>query len=489
MKIYDAKHMSAADAFTIASEDITSADLMERASRAITSTLLELFPECQSILVVCGNGNNGGDGLCIARQLDSTGRKVAVFNALSEGNPSPDYALNAERLKATGVEVLESFPALSDGNYDLIIDALFGTGLTRPIEGSLAELIATVNNSPIAVIAVDTPSGMPCDKPVQGACIRASFTFTFEWPKPAFFLPENEAYVGQWQVIPIGLRPDFPDSQRYYGEWIEHAQVQEIYRPRKRFAHKGTYGHTLILAGNAQMPGAGILAASACITAGAGKVTLATDAPALSIPPEIMLCFRAEGLEKAKHGQFQAIAIGPGWGTGPDDIQQLLDVLPQLTTPVIIDADALNILAMQHNWTTLVPSGALLTPHPGEFARLAGPFANGYEEWESQRQLSIRSQTYIALKRAFTSMTTPDGERYFNSTGNPGMATAGSGDVLTGILAACLSQGYAAKDALLLGVYLHGLAGDLALSAQGGQNIIAGSIIAYIQKAYATLLP
>jgi NAD(P)H-hydrate epimerase len=156
---------------------------------------------------------------------------------------------------------------------------------------------------------------------------------------------------------------------------------------------------------------------------------------------------------------------------------------------VIIDADALNILAMQHNWTTLVPSGALLTPHPGEFARLAGPFANGYEEWESQRQLSIRSQTYIALKRAFTSMTTPDGERYFNSTGNPGMATAGSGDVLTGILAACLSQGYAAKDALLLGVYLHGLAGDLALSAQGGQNIIAGSIIAYIQKAYATLLP
>lgn len=488
MKIYDAKCISAADAYTIAFEHIASHDLMERASRAVTSKILETYSACRSILVVCGNGNNGGDGLCIARQLDSTGREVSVFPAIEEGEPSPDFRFNAERLKATNVSLLTALPSLTDNRYDLIIDALFGTGLTRPIEGKLATLIASINSSNHTVIAVDTPSGMPCSTAVKGACIRATATFTFQWPKPAFFLPENAIYTGEWQVIPIGLQADFPGSEHAFGEWIEHAFVQQLYIPRKKISHKGTYGHTLILAGNSNMPGAGVLAATACLTAGAGKVTLATDAPTMAISPEIMLCSRAEGLKRALEHTFQAIAIGPGWGTDDIATDQLLEVLPAIRTPLVLDADALNILAKQENWSSLLPEESILTPHPGEFARLAGPFEDDYNELESQLALSSSAHVNIVLKRAYTCMTTSDGSRFFNSTGNPGMATAGSGDVLTGIIAACISQRYTAKDAMLMGVYLHGMAGDIAMAKKGGQNIIAGDITAHLQKAFATLI-
>lgn len=498
MKILSAEQIRATDEYTIAQdEDMSSWDLMERASKTFIHWFYPRFKTYEFVTILCGKGNNGGDGLAVARLLAERNFTVSVFilDFEEDQEARPDFKINLEKLEEREDVEIEYLKAAKDlpifDPNELLIDAIMGTGLTRPLEGEWAELVRLVNEGDNVVVSVDTPTGVFADKHTEGISIYADYTFAFEMPRLAFFFPENYRRVGEFASASIGLDREFIAQQDSPYTYVTKADVLQRYRKRKKFEHKGNYGHALLIVGSYGKMGAAVLASRACLRSGAGLATVHVPVCGYEIMqisvPEAMV-----SLDEDEHvftrirdlHRYPTIGIGCGLSTKNKTRNALCYILKNTDHPLVLDADALNILGQNPDWFNYIPPHSILTPHPKEFERLFGKTKNDFDRNELQRRMAEELQVYIVLKGANTCIATPKGYCYFNSTGNPGMGTAGSGDVLTGVLTALLAQGYSPKDASILGVYIHGLAGDKVAERIGEDSLVAGDIIEELGYAF-----
>jgi len=488
------------DRFTINHEPIAGIDLMERAARALFAEVVATEPH-RHVTIVCGMGNNGGDGLALARMMQGVqGCTVSVVTVRHSEAPSEDFITNLERLKTAGVffkEINDVSEMPEIPGHSLVIDALLGTGLSRPVMGLLAEVVGRINALPNRVVSVDIPSGLFADaneKNDPAAIVRADRTLTFHCPKLAFMFAENAPFVGDFTVLDIGLKEQ-ESGLRSETVAVTEELAADILRPRARFSHKGTYGHALLLAGRHGSMGAAVLAARAVMRSGAGLLTAHVPIEGVTIMqtavPEAMCAIDPHPhiiSETPKFEGFSAIGMGPGIGRGDETANALKMLIQNAKVPLVLDADALNILSENPTWLKFLPKGTVLTPHPKEFDRLAGKSDSGQSRWQLQRDFAKRHNCVVVLKGAFTSVCNPAGQTFFNLSGNPGMATAGSGDVLTGIILGLLSQGYGPSEAAVLGVHLHGLSGDLVAEHGGMDAMIAGDIVEGLGAAFLHLV-
>ena len=496
-KIFSSEQVHKADTYTIQNEPVLSIDLMERAAGACVEWMNNLQDmSSKHVLIFCGPGNNGGDGLAIARMFIGKQVQVSVFIPDETIKKSEDFVVNLQRLRECGAETqsFETFDLNQLPENSILIDALFGSGLSKPLEGIYKELVKQINNSKCITISIDIPSGLFADKPVDPVkdnIVKADYTLSFQFPKLAFLFPENEYFSGNWQVLPISLHPDFINSEPCRNYLVEFADVKGILKPRSRFSHKGTFGHALMIGGSKGKIGATVLMGKACLHSGPGLVTVHLPNCGYTIiqtaVPEVMVSVDEDEIECTqipRLDSFSAIAAGPGLGAGKNTANMLKHLIQQANVPLLLDADALNILSDNPTWLAFLHKGTVLTPHPGEFARLAGKTSNSFDRLDTLRTFCIKYSLNIVLKGAYTVVCSPLGNCYFNPTGNPGMATGGSGDVLTGVIAGLLAQGYNPTEACILGVYLHGVAGDLAVEETGKEALIAGDIINNLGKAF-----
>ncbi|WP_430812574.1 MULTISPECIES: NAD(P)H-hydrate dehydratase [unclassified Carboxylicivirga] len=500
MKIFPVSQIANIDRYTIAHEPIAAIDLMERAAQAFYRRFVAIYPH-GDVSVLVGPGNNGGDALVVARLLLLDGRRVQVFLMSDSVMLGDEAALNLKRLRKIqdDVQVLISVDQFDRiDSQDIVVDGLFGSGLNRPLKGLYKQLVQYINTADNAVVSIDVPSGLfGEDNPTNDmeGIVKADLTISFQFPKLAFLLPENEAYVGQWQVVDIGLHPHIIQQSVTGFSLSESHDVKILLKKHSRFSHKGCFGHALLLAGNYGKMGAAVLASKACLKAGVGLLT--THVPRLGYPiiqtavPEAMASIDRSDILLSEFPQldaYAALAIGPGIGTKPNTFGALRALLQRLQgKPIVLDADALNMLAAHPYLWESVPDNAILTPHPGEFDRLAGKSTNAYDRLQKAVRLAKEKSVILVLKGAYTAVIAADGHCYFNASGNYGMATAGSGDVLTGMLLALLAQGYLPLEAARLGVYLHGLAADLLLGQSAEEAIVASDIISNIGSAYKHL--
>ena len=516
MKILSVDKIREADAYTIENEPIDSIDLMERAASKVYEWFMKRCKTKEvNVRIFCGVGNNGGDGLALARMLYFTGIISEVFIVRVSDKMSRDCEINFNRLKEETETPMydifseDDFPIIKDN--EIVIDAIFGSGLNRNVEGFTAELISHLNNNNAIRIAIDIPSGLFADggqqsmpstdsgtstvnEPVEvtrhaPAIFKADYTLSFQFPKLAFMFPENDVYVGRWEVIDIGLHKDFIDNVETLNFYTTEDMAMPILRKRTKFSHKGTYGHALLVAGSSGKTGAALLSAEACLRTGVGLLTAHLPKDAL-LPMQIYLPEAMTSIDKSETHcteitdilPYTAIGVGPGLGKDPETAILLKKIIQEATQPLVLDADALNIIADNPTWISFLPNNTILTPHPKEFERLFGKTNNSYERLELQRNMSVTHNIIIVLKGAHTAITFPNGTCFFNSTGNPGMATAGSGDVLTGMILSLLAQRYSPEESALLGVYLHGKAGDKAAKEIGENAMIARDIIWEIEN-------
>ena len=496
MKILSAADIKLWDQFTIQSEPVTSINLMERAANKCVEWLEKQEYSGKHFSIYCGMGNNGGDGLAIARMLAEKKYSVSVFILETGNKGSVDYKINLKRLQnneSVAINFIrneQDFTKLNLGN--IIIDALFGSGLNRPLEGLAAKLVSHINQSGCKVISIDIPSGLFVDSTSKGnPFVHAKHTLSFQSYKLAFLLPENAAATGEVHILDIGLHPRFYENTGSRYELIDEALIKGIYQPRDLFAHKGNFGHAAIIAGSTGMMGAATLCAKACLRSGAGKLTCFVPKEGYEIMqttvPEAMTSISGtkDYIELADGiSEFDSVAIGPGIGINEYTIGLLKSVLQQCKNPIVIDADALNILASNHSFFMDTPPYSILTPHKKEFERLFGKSENQFDQVKLAEQKAKELNVVIILKGHYSFIATPDKGGYFNSTGNAGMATGGSGDVLTGILAGLLAQKYSPVEAAIFGVYLHGVAGDLAAEKFSEEAMVAGDIIDCLGDAF-----
>ena len=522
MKILSAEEIRKADSYTIEHEPVKSINLMESVAKEcvswLTTSAVSPFSRDNrarskgwerssrvgdEVAVFCGLGNNGGDGLAIARLLAAKKFKVEVFIIRYSDKCSEDFLVNEKRLKKVkGVKIhnITSAVQLATCNLQSVticIDAIFGSGLNKPVEGLVAESIKCINQCGSQIIAIDIPSGLFSEKNSHHkdeAIVRATHTLTFESPKLAFMFPENGDYVGDFSVLDIGLDEEFISSLPSKNYFVRDVEACFLYKKRNKFSHKGTFGHALIVSGSYGKIGACVLSSRACLSAGAGLVSVHIPKCGYDIlqtaNPEVMVETDSEEkfiTDNIKIEKYNAIGIGPGIGMEKETQNALKVLIQNASIPLVIDADALNILSENKTWISFLPPNSILTPHPGEFKRLVGSSDNDFERLQMQKEFSIRHGVYVILKGAHTCISCPDGEVYFNSTGNPGMATAGSGDVLTGIITGLLAQGYTPKKASVLGVYMHGLAGDFAAKNLSEESLIARNIIEFMGEAFKSL--
>lgn len=462
MKILSIDKIREADQYTIQNEPISSADLMERAAGQVFEWLMKRINKENKVKIFCGNGNNGGDGQVVARRLSKVGVPNQVFML-----PDLHSALD--------------FPTFDDN--EIIIDALFGSGLNRPVEGVAAELINYLNQQKAIRVSIDIASGLFADRPSPNVAIfRPDYTLTFQQPKLAFLMPENDPFVGQLEVLDINLHPKYLLEVTTNNLLVDKEMIQPIIHHRTKYSHKGTYGHPLLIAGSEGKTGAAILGAKSCLRTGVGllsvKLPQSAWTPLQVSVPEAMIHV------DYKLDAFNAIGVGPGLGTDDDAQRMVYRLIQEAQVPMVMDADALNILAENKTWLSFLPAKTILTPHPKEFERLFGKTSDSFERLDLLREMAVKYNIIIVLKGANTATAMPDGTVFFNSTGNPGMATAGSGDVLTGILLSLLAQRYPPEEAAVLGVYLHGLAGDLAADSIGQEAMIASDITENIGRAF-----
>ncbi len=491
MKILSAGQIRQWDDYTIAQEPVSPLDLMERAAAKCTDWLVQKFGNRHAFKIFCGKGNNGGDGLAIARQLAENSIVADVY-ILELGNPgTPDFQANLTRLHGQIVRIhfiqdKGFLPAIS--NTDIVVDSLLGSGLKRDLEGLYADTVEHLNQSGATVIAIDLPTGMFADKSsASGIVIRANHTLSFQTLKLSFLFPENAEYTGNVEVLDIGLSPGFLSNTHSIFQLADQELIGQIYKPRKQFSHKGIYGHALIVAGEQGKMGAALLCTKACLRSGVGLATAAIPNEQFSIlqtaVPEAMLISQSE-INMVDWSKFSTIGIGPGLGISQVSTQLLETVLTYFNKPIVVDADALNILSANKTLLNDLPPASILTPHPKEFERLFGTSANHLERIQTARYYSQKLFVYIIVKGHYSTLACPDGEVYFNSTGNAGMATGGMGDVLTGVITGLLAQGYAPKDGCILGMYLHGLSGDIAAAEKSEEALIAGDVVDYLGKAF-----
>ncbi|WBO84444.1 NAD(P)H-hydrate dehydratase [Hymenobacter yonginensis] len=502
MKLLTAAQTRALDQATVEAQGITSLELMERAATACTLWLLDELQLAFSteIHVLCGPGNNGGDGLAVARQLHTAGYAPQVW-LLPADKHSADFLLNRQQLpQAIRCQELSArrLPMLPAGA--LVLDALFGTGLTRPLEGLPATIVKHLNQTEATVVAVDMPSGLLADspQPAGSAIVRAHHTLSFELPKLAFLMPRNADFVGEWTVLPIGLDQSFIHNTDVDNYFVDAASLAGRLPRRARFSHKGTFGHALLLAGSYGKLGAAVLAARACLRGGVGLLTVRTPAVGytvlqMSVPEAMALPDPSHDFvtELPELQPYAAVAMGPGLGQEVSSAEVLRQLLRQAGSrrALVLDADALNLLSTHRELLGKLPPDTVLTPHLKEFERLTGePARDDYHRLEQLRAFCREHRCYCVLKGAYTALGTPHGPMYFNSTGNPGMSTGGSGDVLTGLLLALRAdQRLSPLDAALLAVYAHGRAGDLAAAETGEAGLIAGDLVQFIGPALREL--
>jgi len=496
MKILSAAQIKELDAYTIQHEPIASIDLMERACSAFTNWFVEHYDATHRVGIICGTGNNGGDGLGIARMLHEWNYPVKVWIVRGGVKETSDFQTNLQRLegKVPVVEITTDANAEVFADRTMLIDALFGSGLSRPAEGIYEDVIGCLNTLKAIKIAVDIPSGMFADKHSEGEIFRAHHTVSFQVPKLAFMMPENNGYTGEWHLVDIGLSKKGLHEIQSPFYLTSLKAIKKIFKPRNRFDHKGKFGHALLIAGSKGKMGACILSAKAALRSGVGLLTV--HVPQRGYPiiqtavPEAMALIDASDDHFSEHkseDHFSTVGIGPGIGQHADTKHALTQLLTKFNKPMVIDADALNLLSAHSELQHLIPAGSILTPHPKEFERLVGAWSDDFERLIKLQRFSKKINSVVVLKGAYTTIACPSGNCYFNPTGNPGMATGGSGDVLTGILTGLLAQGYSAEEASLMGTYLHGLAGDLAARERGMNSLIAGDLIDFLPMAFKKL--
>lgn len=498
MKLFTTKQIGELDKYTIENEPISDIDLMERASMQITNWLVKHFSTEERIMFFVGPGNNGGDALAIARQIADLDFQCEVFlldlGKELKGSPKTNLQRLKEqaKVKLSKISEIEDFPEIKSS--DILLDGLFGSGLSRQLKGLPAEIVQKINELKNTVVAIDVPSGLMGEDNSKNnfdAIIKADFTLTFQFPKISFLFTENEQFTGKWEVLPIGLHPEGIEKINSNTIFIEQAEVEKILPSRSSFSHKGTYGHALLIAGSYGKMGASVLASKGCLRAGTGLLTAHVPRMGYSIiqtaVPEAMVSIDPHDsmfTEFPDLSPFSAIGIGPGIGMKHNSKRALHELIEKAKVPLVLDADALNILSEDKEWLKKLPANSILTPHPGEFRRLVGESTNSWEQLEKQKKLANENNIIVLLKGAFSNIATPEGNVYFNSTGNPGMATAGSGDTLTGIILGLLSQKIPPKDAIILAVYLHGLAGDLAAAKVSENAMVAGDILKFLGEAF-----
>jgi NAD(P)H-hydrate epimerase len=498
MKIFSSEKVREIDAYTIDNEPVQSVDLMERAARALFNFFVNRFDKTRTVIVFTGPGNNGGDGLALSRMLADAAYNVKVFHLAFTSKTSSDWSVNKDRLlkqdKAEYSELNDpaDFPLVKHG--DIIIDAIFGSGLSRPAEGLPAEVIARINNSGAMVVSVDIPSGLFGEDNTENntdTIVRADYTLSLQFPKLSFFFAENQHFVGEYHILPIGLHPAKISSMPTDYNLIDISFVAGILKNRNKFDHKGVFGHGLMIAGSCGKAGASVLASHAALRTGIGLLTAHVPRPVADVihaalPEAMVQCDQSDIMvtEVPDPGKYDALGIGPGLGMKPNTRKGLRELFENYGGPMVIDADAINIIAEDTELLDLPGDVRVLTPHPGEFRRLTGSDKKAFARLLLQQEYSKKHQCVIVLKGAHTSVSLPDGRIWFNSTGNPGMATAGSGDVLTGMILALLSQGYKASEAAIAAVFIHGLAGDIAAEKTGYESLIASDIIHNIGSSF-----
>jgi ADP-dependent NAD(P)H-hydrate dehydratase / NAD(P)H-hydrate epimerase len=502
MNILNSAQIKIIDAYTINKEPVKSIDLMERAAGRCAEWIRRRMNPYNKIHVFCGMGNNGGDGLAIARMLSGRGKSVQVYKVSHAAKASPDFIINEKRL--SGLRNL-NYEKLAEGDPmpviehdDLVVDAILGNGITRKVEGHIADIVCHINASGSVIISVDMPTGLFDEdngENDRNTIIRADYTLTFQYPKLSFLFPSNDEFVGSWHVLDIGLLDEGMHADDITYRLLDHDSLKQLYHPRKKFSHKGNYGHALLVAGSYGKMGAAVLTGSACLKSGAGLLTMFVPSSGyqiiLSVLPEAM-CITDDDQHHISSipilDAYNVIGIGPGLGTEASSQRAFKRLIQEAVCPLLIDADAINILAENPTWCDFLPKNSVLTPHPKEFERLAGKTTNDYERLMNAVRFAGRFQVIIVLKGAYTAIVLPDGRCFFNPTGNPGMAKGGSGDVLTGVILGWMAKNYGSAHSAMMGVFLHGLAGDLAAKGRGVEGIMARDIIDMLPKAGMKLL-
>lgn len=500
MYILNAQQIRAWDAYTIQNEPIAAIDLMERAASKCVEWIEKQNWQNKAIKIFCGKGNNGGDGLAIARLLYELDYTVSVYILEFGKAGSEDFQANLQRLHElsfTEIHFLQSkehFPLINTD--EVLIDALFGSGLNKPLEGLSADLVDHINPSKALTISIDLPSGLFIDQSSKGnKIVEADHTLTFQCYKLGLLMQENALFIGAVHLLDIGLHPGYLQDQNFERVLVEEDFIQQIFKPRNAFAHKGSFGHALLVAGSYGKMGAAVLAAKACLHSGVGLLTCylpkcgyqimqtaLPEAMVLTDENETIVAQLPNEIEK-----YSVIGIGPGIGTATETQNLISFICRRYKKPLVMDADGLNCVSLQKDLLQQLPPCSILTPHPKEFDRLFGEHQNDFERLEAAKQKSKQFNLIIVLKSHHTAIITPGGKIFFNSTGNAGMAKGGSGDVLTGIITSLIAQNYSAEDAAVLGVYLHGLAGDFAANALSQHAMVAGDIVTFLSQAFIAL--
>ncbi|MEX2428165.1 MAG: NAD(P)H-hydrate dehydratase [Bacteroidales bacterium] len=498
MKIFPADKVRIIDEYTIENEPVASIDLMERAASRLKDWFVRYYRIYRRVVVLAGPGNNGGDALAMARMLADRQYRIECFLVNVSGKLSDDCSINLKRLEQQGlvgitsVSTTDDFPVIN--REDVVVEGLFGSGLTRPAEGIFRELIRHINSSVATVVAIDIPGGLFGEDNSENdpdAIVKADHTLTFQFPFLSFFFAENEQFTGRWSVLDIGLHPVIIEQTEARYTVTGRRQVAGLLPERGKFAHKGTFGHALAIAGSSGMMGAALLTGEAVLRSGAGLVTLHVPRSGFRVvqtafPEAVVSIDESEDIFSEPPGldKFTAIAAGPGIGTEEESRMGLRNLLERVQVPLVLDADALNMIAANPDMVSLIPKRSILTPHPLEFDRIAGKSADGWNRHKKQIDFSVSHGVIIVLKGAYTGISFPNGSYAFNTTGNPGMATGGSGDVLTGIIVSLLAQGMSPINAAITGVYIHGLAGDFSADRFGSESMIAGDIIRCLGEAF-----
>ena len=511
MRLVTAQQMRELDRRAAAEGGVPSLLLMENAGRGVFNVACGMLGSTggKRVAVIAGKGNNGGDGYVAAGHLANAGMDVRVYLIGDPAEIKGDAATNLEnvrrgRIPLTVVAKREDIPCLRE--YDLIVDALLGTGIRGEVVGLATKAIAAINSAECPVLAVDVPSGIDADTGgICGVCVKADTTVTFALPKLGLLLYPAAEFVGELTVVEIGIPEAILDDSGSKVSLATPEFVVERIPERAPDAHKGTFGHLAVLAGSVGMTGAAAMAAEAALRAGVGLVTVGvpeslndilevklTEAMTLPIPQGAGRHFGLDSVEPALElvARCDAVAIGPGIGRDPETIRFVHDILPRITKPLVIDADGLNALAEDVSTFAKLQAPAVITPHPGELARLLGTDAAAIQSkrLEIAVESAARWGVVVVLKGARTIAAEPGGEAFVNPTGNPGMASGGVGDVLTGVIGAFLAQGMSVLDAGVCGAYLHGLAGDLAASEIGEVSLIAGDVLDSLPEAFQQVI-
>jgi ADP-dependent NAD(P)H-hydrate dehydratase / NAD(P)H-hydrate epimerase len=498
--ILNAQQIRDWDQYTIAHEPIASVELMERAASKCVEWIDKQQWQKKTFKIFCGKGNNGGDGLAIARLLFELDYSVSVYILEFGKAGSEDFQTNLQRLHELSfteihfLQTKENFPLINTD--EILIDALFGSGLNKPLEGLSADVVDHINHSKALVVSIDLPSGLFIDRSSkENKVIDADHTLTFQCYKLGLLMQENASFIGKVHLLDIGLHPGYLQDQNFEQVLVEEKLIKEIFQPRNAFAHKGSFGYALMIAGSYGKIGAALLAAKACLHSGVGLLTCYLPKCGYQIMqtalPEAMVLTDANETIVAQLPneieKYSVIGIGPGIGTANETQNLISFISRRYKKPLVIDADGLNCLSAQKELLLHLPPLSVLTPHPKEFDRLFGEHQNDFERFNTSKQKSAELNIIIVLKSHHTVIITPEGKTFFNITGNAGMAKGGSGDVLTGIITALIAQNYSPEHAAIVGVYLHGVAGDFAANALSQQAMAASDIVTFLSQAFLSL--